>query len=161
MHWTSVLSTLTDIPNFSASKDILHISLSSVSLVSPRPAISSANLKLLIKYPPITAPTSPSRRAWLIIASKKMLKRSGDRIQPCFTPTMVSNHSDSPPLLLTALYVPSYMFSRIFTNFSANPRFCITLHSLLLHILSKAFLNQYNLQIGPCSSPYTFPLLVS
>jgi len=45
-----------------------------------------------------------------------MLNKSGERTQPCRTPTIVMNQSDSSPSTLTALNVSMYAFSSIQTT---------------------------------------------
>ena len=72
---------------------------------SARASMSSADRRLVIFLPPMLTFPSCSSMASDIIRSRKMLKRVGDRTHPCFTPTLVLNHSPMLPFIWTALVI--------------------------------------------------------
>ena len=76
---------------------------SSSCFSSSRASMSSANRRLVIFLPLMLTFPSCSSRASDMIRSRKMLKRVGDRRHHCLTPTVVLNHSPTPPFIWTAL----------------------------------------------------------
>lgn len=64
--------------------------------------MSSAKCKLLSPY--IVIPLLVDLSAHLVITSRCSLKKSGDRLQFCFTPSITLNHSVMSLSTLTALY---------------------------------------------------------
>ena len=75
----------------------IHQGASSSSF-SARPSMSSAKRKLVIVLPPMLTVPWWSSGAWVIILSRKMLKRVGESRHPCLTPTVVLNQSPMSPL---------------------------------------------------------------
>ena len=89
-------------PFFSLASLMRLMRSSSSCLLLQINVMSSAYLRLVIFVPPnFTPPLKPSR-ASLIMSSGYMLERFGDKIHPWRTPLPISNHSVSPPLVLTA-----------------------------------------------------------
>ena len=134
---------------FSALISILHLMqvlsrlstrASSSRSSSARAAMSSANRRLVIFLLPLL--TSPSFRASYMIRSRKMLKRVGNRIFPCFTPTVVLNHSPILPFIWTALVALSYSYSMVRTRLALLLYFRMVAHNAACHTLLKAFFNQ-------------------
>ena len=68
-----------------------------------RASMSSANRRLVIYLPPMLTFPSGSSRAPDMIRSRNVLKRVGDRRDPCLIPTVVLNHSPMLPFIWTHL----------------------------------------------------------
>ena len=102
--------------------------------------VSSAYLRLVIFVPPnFTPPLKPSR-ASLIMSSEYMLKRFGDKIHPWRTSLPISNHSVSPPLVLTADCWFWYRLAINSTRWHGKPIFFIVVQSWGWLTQSKALL---------------------
>ena len=102
--------------------------------------MSSAKRKLVMSRPPMLTQPSWSSKASHMILSRKMLKRVGESIHPCRTPTVVLNHSPVLPLNRTALWALSYRFSMARMMLALMLYFLIVAHKPSCHTLSKAFL---------------------
>ena len=81
---------------------------------------------------------SGSWTAWAIM-HVKMLKRTGARTHPCFTPLLISKGSVASPPVWTWPIIPSWNSWRIFTNFRGHPIRSSTVHTAFLLMISSAF----------------------
>ena len=80
----------------------LSASTSSSCSSSARASMSSVNRRFVIFLQPVLTFPSFSYRASVIIRSRKMLKKVGERRHPCLTPTVVLNHSSVLLFICTA-----------------------------------------------------------
>ena len=100
---TLVFSALISIVRLVQVLSRLSSRASSSCSSSARASMSSANRRLVIFLPPMLTFPLCSSRASIMISSRKMLKRVGDRRHLCLTPTVVLNHSPMLPFIWTAL----------------------------------------------------------
>ncbi|MEQ2227568.1 hypothetical protein ILYODFUR_038941 [Ilyodon furcidens] len=72
---------------------------------------SSAKIRDEIHWPPNQTPSSP----WLHleIPSLKVMNRTGDKAQPCWSPTCTKNRSDFVPAIRTKLLLHFCMSPRV------------------------------------------------
>ena len=108
--------------------------------LSGRQPLLPAKWKLVMSRPPMLTLPSWSSKASHIILSRKMLKRIGESLHPCRTPTLVLDHSPVLPLNRTALWAVSYRFSMARIMLALMLYFLIVSHKASCHTLSKAFL---------------------
>ena len=86
-----------------------------------------------------------SRKASSSIADRKMEKSVGASTQPCLTPFVTLNVSETPPppTLIFAI-IPVCRASIIVVNFSGHPYFLSSCHSPVLRTVSNALLKSTN-----------------
>ena len=68
----------------------------------------------------------------------------GVSTQPCLTPFVILNDSETSSLTLTFAIIPVYRASIIVVNFSGHPYFLSSCHSLFLPTVSNALLKSTN-----------------
>ena len=85
-----------------------------------------------------------SREASSSIADRKMEKSVGASTQPCLTPFVTLNNSETSPPTLTFAIIPVCRASIIVVNFSGQPYFHSSCHSPVLPTASNALLKSTN-----------------
>ena len=78
------------------------------------------------------------------IADSKMEKSVGASTQPCLTPFVTLNDSETSPPTLTFAIIPVCSTSIIVVNFSGQPYFLSSCHSPVLPPVSNALLKSTN-----------------
>ena len=89
-------------------------------------------------------PSPMSRKALSSIADRKMEKSVGASTQPCLTPFVTLNDSETSPPTLTVAIIPVCSASIIVVNFSGQPYFFSSCHSPVLPTVSNALLKSAN-----------------
>ena len=89
-------------------------------------------------------PSPMSRKALSSIADRKMEKSVGASTQPCLTPFVTLNDSETSPPTLTVAIIPVCSASIIVVNFSGQPYFFSSCHSPVLPTVSNALLKSTN-----------------
>ena len=99
---------------------------------------------------------SPMSRNASRVADRKMEKSVGASTQPCLTPFVTLNDSETSPLTLTFAIIPVCRASIIVVNFSGQPYFLSSCHSPVLPTESNALLNSTNTMYSGRSCPMHF-----
>ena len=81
-----------------------------------------------------------SQKASASIADRKMEKSAGTSTQPCLTPFVILNVSETSPLTLTFAIIPVCSASIIVVNFSGQLYFLSSCHNPVLPTVSNALL---------------------
>ena len=84
------------------------------------------------------------RKASSSIADRKMENSVGASIQPCLTPFVTLNDSETPPPTLTFAITPVCSVSIIVVKFSGHPYFLSSCYSPVLPTVSNALLKSTN-----------------
>ena len=84
------------------------------------------------------------RKASTSIADRKMEKSVGASTQPCLTPLVTPNVSETSPPTLTFAIIPVCRPSIMVVNFSGHPYFLSSCHSPALPTVSNAFVKSTN-----------------
>ena len=82
-------------------------------------------------------PSTMSRKASTSIAERKMEKSVGANTQPCLTPFVTLNDSETSPPTLTYAIIPVCRASIIVVTFSGHPFFLSSCHSPVLPTVSN------------------------
>ena len=97
-----------------------------------------------------------SQKALSSIADRKMEKSVGASTQPCLTPFVTLNNSETSPPTLTFVIIPVCSASIIFVNFSGQPYFLSTCHSLVFPTVLNALPKSTNTMYSGCSCSVHF-----